>query len=955
MRIPTLTALCLAVVATLLLAPATFAQTPPLPLHARIDQVVEGASVGAVAPLANDADFVRRIYLDLTGVVPSTAEARAFLDDAAANKREALIERLLASPGWARHQAARFDVMLMERRAEATIPPAEWRKFLFNSFAANKPWDQLAREILSADGVDPALRPAAKFYLDRAGEPNLITRDVSRVFFGMDLQCAQCHDHPLVDDYLQSDYYGIFAFFNRSFVFTDKKDAKQIFFAEKADGEAKYSSVFTKQAGQSGPHLPEGDVLVEPVLKKGEEYTVAPGDNIRPVPKFSRRGELARLATTGTNRAFNRNMANRLWAMLLGRGLVEPVDLHHADNPPSHPQLLDLLTDEFAAMKFDIKAFQRQVVLSRTYQRSLDMPVDLAAAATVAAGQMAALEGQQAALDAAKKDAFAQLGKATTDLQNAEKALLPQLDELEKAETAATKASEASSKAASALAAAQQTLATKQDVAGTLSAAAAKTLEASKKLPEDKELAAAAEKFQVKAQAVAGEVAAAMKAATDLAAPAKTAADALAAANTVFLQAADKVTAARVPLAPLRQQFAAADTRYHAAVYQFEQQVARLADAKQLVQLQTQTAAMTAASNLAAQCQADLNSTKQLITRLTAEMPQRQAELAEAQKMRDEATRLLTEAQQQFAARQELAKLLGEASTQAEAAKSKLPADMELAQAAAQVKTKLEQSQAAVAEAQKLVAAREPAAKTTMEKFVAVQQMIATMTNEITAAQQRQPQLEAALKQAQEKISSEQQSLAGNQVELLKRLSSRGYATGLRQLSPEQFAWSVLEVSGMVAQQRVAADAELSKTVPLTDALKADPAQLAARNVQLEQLLQDKLASAVNEFVSLFGGGPGQNQTDFFATVDQALYLSNGGSLRSWLTPSGTNLTGRLVKLEGPAFAEELYLTVLARKPQPKEIEEVTKYVASRAADKPVAVQELAWALVTSAEFRFNH
>jgi hypothetical protein len=242
-----------------------------------------------------------------------------------------------------------------------------------------------------------------------------------------------------------------------------------------------------------------------------------------------------------------------------------------------------------------------------------------------------------------------------------------------------------------------------------------------------------------------------------------------------------------------------------------------------------------------------------------------------------------------------------------------------------------------------------------MEKFVAMQQLITTMTNEMTAAQQRQPQLEATLKQAQEKIVSEQQSLAGHQAELLKRLSSRGYATGLRQLTPEQFAWSVLEVSGMAEQYRVSVEAELSKTAPLTDAIKADPAQLAARKLQLEQILQEKLTGAVNEFVSLFGGGPGQNQTDFFATVDQALYLSNGGSLRSWLGPSGTNLTGRMVKLEGPALAEELYLTVLARKPQPKEIEEVTKYLASRAADKPVAVQELAWALVTSAEFRFNH
>jgi hypothetical protein len=934
---------------------ATAAPAAPAALHERIDQLVEGASVGALAPVAQDADFVRRVYLDLTGIVPTATEARAFFEDRSPNKREALVDRLLASPGWVRHMAARLDVMLMERRTEATIPPVEWRKFLIQSLAANKPWDQLAREILSADGVEPALRPAAKFYLDRAGEPNLLTRDTARIFFGMDLQCAQCHDHPLVDDYLQSDYYGIFAFFNRSFVFTDKKDAKQIFFAEKAEGEAKFSSVFTKQAGQTGPHLPEGEALVEPVLKKGEEYTVAPGDNVRPVPKFSRRAELARQATSGTNRAFNRNMANRLWAMLMGRGLVEPVDLHHADNPPSHPQLLDLLTDELVALKFNMKAFQRQIVLSRTYQRSLDLPTDFASAATAAAGQITQLESQRAAVEANTKEAKAQLEKATTDLQNAEKALLPQLDELEKAETAANKANEAAVKAAGALAAAQQTLASKQDLATTLSGAAAKTQEAAKKLPEDKELAAAAEKFQAKAQAVAGEVAAATKAATDLMAPAKTAADALAAANAAYLQAAEKVATARAPLAPLRQQLAASDVRYHAAVYQQEQHAARLADAKLLVQLQTQTTAMNGVREAANKAVAEVNANKQLLTRLAAELPPRQSELAEAQKLRDEAARLFTESQQQVAARQDLAKILAEASTQAEAAKAKLPNDAELAQAAAQVKTKLDQSQVAVTEAQKLLAAREPAAKATMEKFVAAQQLVTSMTGEMTAAQQRQPTLEAASKQAQEKIVSEQQAFLTTQTECLKRWSNRAYMTGLRQLTPEQLAWSVLQVAGMVDSHRVAAEAELSKTVPLTDAIKADPAQMAARSFQIEQIIQEKLAGPVNEYVALFGGAPGQNQTDFFATVDQALYFTNGGSLRAWLGPNGTNLTSRMLKLEGPAAAEELYLTVLSRQPLPKEIEEVTKYLAPRTADKPLAVQELAWALVTSAEFRFNH
>ena len=360
------------------LAASSFAQEP---LHARIDSLVASSSFGLLAPPASDADFVRRVYLDLTGRIPTAAEARAFLDDPAPQKRPVLIDRLLASPQFTRHLANVLDVMLNERRADNGVPAAEWEKYLFDSVAANKPFDQLAREILGADGVDPVLRPAVKFYLDRHAESNLLTRDVGRTFFGVDLQCAQCHDHPLIDDYSQSEYYGLYAFLNRTSVFTDKKDKNKLYLAEKADGDVAFSSVFTKKASQTGPRLLGGDVIAEPVINKGEEYTVAPAADVRHVPKYSRRAQLATLATNGSNRFFNRNIANRLWAQMLGRGLVEPVDLFHSDNPPAHPQLLELLTDEIVALKFDMRAFLRQIALSQTYQRSIEIPADVTPAA----------------------------------------------------------------------------------------------------------------------------------------------------------------------------------------------------------------------------------------------------------------------------------------------------------------------------------------------------------------------------------------------------------------------------------------------------------------------------------------------------------------------------------------------------------------------------------------------
>ncbi len=154
-----------------------------------IDQIVAAAIVGPASPIADDAEFLSRVYLDLTGEIPSPAAAREFLDDKSPEKRAALVDRLLAGSAYPRHMAGVFNVMLMERRADKVIPQAEWQQYLRASLASNKPYNQLAREILAADGTDSVLRPAAKFYLDRDGDPNLLTRDVGRIFFGRDFQC----------------------------------------------------------------------------------------------------------------------------------------------------------------------------------------------------------------------------------------------------------------------------------------------------------------------------------------------------------------------------------------------------------------------------------------------------------------------------------------------------------------------------------------------------------------------------------------------------------------------------------------------------------------------------------------------------------------------------------------------------------------------------------------------
>jgi hypothetical protein len=360
----------LTVLLSALLATTTLQAAPPL--HEQIDRALPARPpVGA----SSDAEFLRRVTLDLTGTLPTVAEVRGFLADASAGKRAKLIDRLLASAEHARYLASVLDVWLMERRPDKHVPHAVWLEYLRASVAANKPWDVLVREILTADGADPAQRPAAKFVLDREAEPNLLTRDISRLFLGTDLQCCQCHDHPRIEEYKQAHYYGLFAFLNRTSIVIDKS-AKGAVLSERADGEVTYQSVFdpAKTTKSTGPRLPNGAVLPETPAVKGKEYVNAPAPGRRAVPTFSRRALLGPTLARADNESFRRNVANRLWALLMGRGLVQPLDMDHPGNPPSHPELLALLADDVAARKFDMRGFLREIALSQAYQRSSELP-----------------------------------------------------------------------------------------------------------------------------------------------------------------------------------------------------------------------------------------------------------------------------------------------------------------------------------------------------------------------------------------------------------------------------------------------------------------------------------------------------------------------------------------------------------------------------------------------------
>ncbi len=346
-------------------------------LPAKIDALIAAKAEGPVAARSSDEEFVRRVYLDFAGRIPSTAEARAFLADGAADKRAKLVAQLVDSPEYATRMAQLFHVMWMERLGD----DAGWDAWLRASFAANKPWDQMAREILNPDADSEANRSAGHFLskrLENYGQNAIdfpgLTRDVGRLFLGVDLQCAQCHNHPLIDDYLQVDFQGLFVVYSNLGRRTDTKfpAVSEKPLAKKIE----FQSVFSSEKGMTGPRVPFSQELEFTVFKPGEEFAVPPDRkaNFPGKLKFSPLKAISENVARPDNRFFTRNAANRLWFVLMGRGLVHPLDLDHSDNPASHPELLDLLASEFAAHQFDVKWFLKQLAATETYQRSSLLP-----------------------------------------------------------------------------------------------------------------------------------------------------------------------------------------------------------------------------------------------------------------------------------------------------------------------------------------------------------------------------------------------------------------------------------------------------------------------------------------------------------------------------------------------------------------------------------------------------
>jgi hypothetical protein len=362
------------------LSPAGFARGEE-GLRAEIDRHVEAAwKANKVTPAepASDAEFLRRLYLDLLGTIPTHDEAVAFLDDSDAAKRQQLIDRLLDDPRFARHQAEVWDQVLFGRNPPGygTDKREGFQAWLQNQFQQNTPYDQWVKAILVAEGnsVDDG---APLFFVQYKSQPEDATEAVTQKFLGVQLQCARCHDHPF-ESWKQLDFYGMAAFFARLQVVEVGKKNNLAMYAigEKNRGEMLFTGpVAEQEVGQKGepvkPKFLHGEPLEEPELPADfKEDRNFPNGKLPPKPRFSRKDQLAEWIARPDNPYFARAVANRVWAQFLGRGIVHPVDNLSDSNKPSHPELLDLLASAMVEYGFDLKRYIRELVSSRTYQLS---------------------------------------------------------------------------------------------------------------------------------------------------------------------------------------------------------------------------------------------------------------------------------------------------------------------------------------------------------------------------------------------------------------------------------------------------------------------------------------------------------------------------------------------------------------------------------------------------------
>jgi len=321
----------------------------------------------------DDATFARRLYLDLIGRVPKQSELKIFLEKTNSSKRSELIDQLLLSDEHATHLAEVLDAILIGRTDVDQLKKridAKWFEYLTKAVRENRPWNQVAREMVLARPSNPETRGASWYLFSRKDKHQDIAEAVSKDIFGVRIDCAQCHDHPLADEIKQKHYWGLVAFFNRS-KNIDMPQGPAI--SESAIGGF---SDFANLEGSSSPnelhfladrYVEEARPAKDTKEEERDDLYVAVSEHEPKIPKFSRREQFVE-KVLADHPLLGKAMVNRLWGWMMGRGIVHPVDSLDSYHPASHPELLDWLSRDFAASGYDVRRLIKALASSKAYQ-----------------------------------------------------------------------------------------------------------------------------------------------------------------------------------------------------------------------------------------------------------------------------------------------------------------------------------------------------------------------------------------------------------------------------------------------------------------------------------------------------------------------------------------------------------------------------------------------------------
>ena len=348
------------------------------PIEQAIDHYIDAKLKEAAltpAPLADDAAILRRLTLDLNGRVPTLGEMQEYLASSEPDKKVKLVDRLLTSSAFSRHSAQQFFAFMQyadgqRRKGDKGNPLYD---YLLASFTENRSWEKMFRDMMLPDEKDPKMKGANDFIKTRVKDLNKLTIEASSTFFGVNVSCAQCHDHPHVQAWTQDQFYGMKGFFARTFDaggFLGEKDFGVVKYIPNKGKEKVSPILFLNGKQIDAPGMKDPT----PEEKKKEQMRLNVGKKAKgppAPPNYSLRAKLVETALAPDQREFfARNIANRLVHRFFGRGLVMPLDQLHSENPASHAELLDWLARDLADKGYDLRRLTRGIVLSNAYARS---------------------------------------------------------------------------------------------------------------------------------------------------------------------------------------------------------------------------------------------------------------------------------------------------------------------------------------------------------------------------------------------------------------------------------------------------------------------------------------------------------------------------------------------------------------------------------------------------------